>query len=165
MVSASKCAWVLALWLRLAMLQGSGAQVGAPSPSMDCTPALLSLADCLTFVEQGSNVTKPQGHCCSGFKKVVKKEVACLCEAFKGSSNFGISLNITKALTLPSACGVSTPPFSKCKTPSPSSGAPASSGSASTVPTPSPNSGARALSAPSFVVVLAAAAVALFQSI
>nr|AOC88983.1 type 4 nonspecific lipid transfer protein LTP401 [Elaeis guineensis] len=115
MVSASKCAWVLALWLRLAMLQGSGAQVGAPSPSMDCTPALLSLADCLTFVEQGSNVTKPQGHCCSGFKKVVKKEVACLCEAFKGSSNFGISLNITKALTLPSACGVSTPPFSKCK--------------------------------------------------
>lgn len=115
MVWARKCGWVLALWLSLAMLHGDGAQVGAPSPSIDCTSAILSLADCLTYVEEGSKVTKPQGQCCSGFKKVVKEEVACLCEAFNKSSDFGVSLNMTKALTLPSACGVSTPPFSKCK--------------------------------------------------
>ncbi|XP_008803745.1 non-specific lipid transfer protein GPI-anchored 11-like [Phoenix dactylifera] len=168
MVWAGRCAWVLALWLGLAMLHGDGAQVGAPSPSMDCTSALLSLADCLTFVEPGSNVTKPQGNCCSALKKVVKEEVACLCEAFKGSSAFGITINMTKALTLPSACGITTPPFSKCKiafdgapgsapAPSPSSGAPGSASTPSSRP-----SGARALSAPSLVVVLAAAAVALW---
>lgn len=119
MVWASKWGLVLALWLSLAILHGDGAQVGAPSPAIDCTSALLSLADCLPFVEEGSKVTKPEQQCCSGLKKVVKKEVACLCEAFKGSSNFGVSINMTKALTLPSACGVSTPPFSKCNSVSP----------------------------------------------
>ncbi|XP_038985953.1 non-specific lipid transfer protein GPI-anchored 11-like [Phoenix dactylifera] len=177
MVWAGKRAWVLAVWLSLAMVHGDGAQVGAPSPSMDCTSALLNLADCLSFVEEGSKVTKPQGQCCSGLKKVVKEDAACLCEAFKGSSDFGVSLNMTKALTLPSACGVSTPPFSKCKiavagvpgaapAPSPTPGGLSVSGSVSTVPAPSPAlSGARALPVPSFILVAAAAVAPLFYYI
>jgi Probable lipid transfer len=88
----------------------------APAPSVDCTPALLSLADCLSYVEQGSNLTKPEGDCCSGLKKVVKEEPHCLCEAFAGGANLGIPLdiNITKALSLPSVCKVQTPSPSKC---------------------------------------------------
>ncbi|XP_072993090.1 non-specific lipid transfer protein GPI-anchored 11-like [Typha latifolia] len=113
MVGGKRFVWVVLFWLALAIWV-DGADVAAPSPSMDCTSALLDLAGCLTFVEEGSKVAKPEGSCCSGLKKVVKEEVACLCEIFKGSQDFGVSLNLTKALTLPSACGVSTPPFSKC---------------------------------------------------
>ncbi|KAJ0988598.1 hypothetical protein J5N97_006954 [Dioscorea zingiberensis] len=80
----------------------------------DCSSALLNLADCLSFVQEGSKLEKPQGHCCSGLKKVVKEEPTCLCEAFKQSSSFMVKLNMTKAFTLPHACGVSTPSLSNC---------------------------------------------------
>ncbi|KAF3326411.1 non-specific lipid-transfer protein-like protein [Carex littledalei] len=112
---AEKLAISLLLFLNLVVM-AIGADVPAPAPSVDCTPALLSLADCLTYVEQGSNLTKPEGDCCSGLKKVVKEEAHCLCEAFSGGSNLGIPLdiNITKALALPSVCKVKTPPASKC---------------------------------------------------
>lgn len=112
---AAKLAISLLFLLNLVVM-AIGADIMAPSPSVDCTPALLSLADCLTYVEQGSNLTKPEGDCCSGLKKVVKEEAHCLCEAFSGGSNLGIPLdiNITKALALPSVCKVKTPPASKC---------------------------------------------------
>nr|XP_029118133.1 non-specific lipid-transfer protein-like protein At5g64080 [Elaeis guineensis] len=115
MVWASKCAWFLAVWLSLAMLHGVGAQVGAPSPSMDCSSALYNLIDCATFAEEGSKLTKPQGQCCSGLEKVIKEELACLCETFEGNTDVGPTLNMTKPLTLPAACGIATPPLSKCK--------------------------------------------------
>lgn len=86
----------------------------AAAPEADCSSALVSLAGCLSFVEEGSKETKPQRECCSSLKEVVKKEVGCLCQAFKQSADLGVKLNITKALALPSACGVKTPPFSKC---------------------------------------------------
>uniref|UniRef100_J3LKW1 Bifunctional inhibitor/plant lipid transfer protein/seed storage helical domain-containing protein n=1 Tax=Oryza brachyantha TaxID=4533 RepID=J3LKW1_ORYBR len=69
----------------------------------DCTDALLSLAGCLSYVQEGSTVVRPDPTCCSGLKDVVKKEVACLCQAFQGSQNFGVTLNMTKALQLPAA--------------------------------------------------------------
>ncbi|KAJ4750534.1 Bifunctional inhibitor/lipid-transfer protein/seed storage 2S albumin superfamily protein [Rhynchospora pubera] len=117
-----------------------GADVPAPAPSVDCMPALLSLADCLTYVEQGSNLTKPEGDCCSGLKKVVKNEVHCLCEAFSGGSSLGIPLdiNITKALALPSVCKVKTPPASKCKIPGAPNGAPAAAPGGALEGSPSP---------------------------
>ncbi|KAL6008273.1 hypothetical protein ACLOJK_033779 [Asimina triloba] len=70
------------------------------------------LSDCLSFVENGSSVSKPEGSCCSSLKGAVKDSPMCLCEALKvGGGDFGVALNITKAFALPSACGISTPTF------------------------------------------------------
>lgn len=96
------------------MHQAAAAAAPAPTAAIDCSSVLVSLADCLSFVQEGSKERKPQGQCCPGLKKVAKEEVSCLCQAFKGSADYGVKLNMTKALSLPSACGVKTPPFSKC---------------------------------------------------
>ncbi|RWR88441.1 LOW QUALITY PROTEIN: non-specific lipid-transfer protein-like protein isoform X2 [Cinnamomum micranthum f. kanehirae] len=79
----------------------------APSPSVDCSSVLLSMADCLTFVMNGSTISKPEGSCCTGFKSV-KENPKYLYEAFNNNNNLGVPLNMTKATTLPAACGVST---------------------------------------------------------
>ncbi|KAL1289618.1 hypothetical protein HN51_058029 [Arachis hypogaea] len=79
----------------------------SPSPSVDCSNLVLTMADCLSFVTNGSTTTKPEGTCCSGLKTVLKTAPDCLCEAFKSSVQFGVVLNVTKALALPSACGLS----------------------------------------------------------
>ncbi|RRT51889.1 hypothetical protein B296_00020522 [Ensete ventricosum] len=103
---------LLLLWLTTAIMHGDGAPVGAPAPSPDCSSALSDLADCFSFAENGKTVAKPEGQCCSGLKKVVKEDVICLCGVLQQGPSLGI--NLTKALTLPSACGISTPPFSNC---------------------------------------------------
>ncbi|CAL9101713.1 AAI [Musa troglodytarum] len=133
MAGAKSCAWLVVIWCTVAM-HGDGAHVRAPAPSMDCSSALLSLADCLTFVEIGSTEAKPQAQCCSALKKVVKEAAACLCDAFKEGATFGVKLNMTRAMGLPSACGVSTSHFSKCKS--------AVAGGPGAAPAPSPGSGA-----------------------
>ncbi|KAH7518559.1 non-specific lipid transfer protein GPI-anchored 31 isoform X2 [Ziziphus jujuba] len=100
----------------------------APAPAVDCSSLILSMADCLSFVSNGSTVTKPEGTCCAGLKTVLKADAACLCEAFKSSAQLGVVLNVTKASTLPAACKVSAPSVSNCELDSTSpSGAPAQS--------------------------------------
>ncbi|CAL9138854.1 unnamed protein product [Musa acuminata var. zebrina] len=157
MVGVRVCVWVI-LWVAAAK-HGDGVTVSAPAPSPDCSSALLELADCLAFVEDGSTVAKPAGTCCSGLKKVVEKEVSCLCDVFKQGASLGV--NITKALTLPSACGVSTPPFSKCNTdiagvlaaatvPSPSPGAPSSASTGAPSPLPGKSSAVSLFPGPCF---------------
>ncbi|XP_057420467.1 non-specific lipid transfer protein GPI-anchored 31 [Lotus japonicus] len=86
----------------------------APAPSVDCSTLVLTMADCLTFVTNGSTTTKPEGTCCSGLKSVLKTAPSCLCEAFKSSAQFGVILNVTKATSLPAACKVSAPSATKC---------------------------------------------------
>ncbi|CAL9081992.1 unnamed protein product [Musa textilis] len=81
MVGVRVCVWVI-LWVAAAT-HGDGVTVSAPAPSLDCSSAFVELTDCLTFVENGSTVAKPAGKCCSGLKKVVKREVSCLCDVFK----------------------------------------------------------------------------------
>ncbi|KHN39210.1 Non-specific lipid-transfer protein-like protein [Glycine soja] len=78
------------------------------------TNLVLTMADCLSFVTNGSTVTKPEGTCCSGLKSVLKTAPACLCEAFKSSAQFGVVLNVTKATSLPAACKVSAPSATNC---------------------------------------------------
>ncbi|KAM7470450.1 hypothetical protein LguiA_008633 [Lonicera macranthoides] len=109
----------------------SSAPAPAPGPAVDCTGVILNMADCLSFVSNDSKVDKPTALCCSGLKTVLKTNAECLCEGFKNSANFGIVLNITKALTLPSACHVKAPPFSKCGISLGPSAAPVSSPTAS----------------------------------
>lgn len=92
------------------------AQCGsAPAPAVDCSSLILNMADCLSFVSNGSTVAKPEGTCCTGLKTVLKADAACLCEAFKSSAQLGVVLNVTKASTLPAACKVSAPSVSNCQ--------------------------------------------------
>ncbi|KAL5096430.1 hypothetical protein RYX36_000757 [Vicia faba] len=106
----------------------------APSPSVDCSTLVLTMADCLSFVTNDSTITKPEGTCCSGLKSVLKTAPSCLCEAFKSSAQFGVVLNVSKALTLPSVCKVSAPSLSNCGL----SVTPAAAPGVSPSPAPSP---------------------------
>ncbi|CAN0839045.1 Non-specific lipid transfer protein GPI-anchored 31, partial [Linum grandiflorum] len=96
----------------------------APAPAADCSTVVLSLSDCLTYVLNGSTTTKPEGTCCSGLKDVLKNNAACLCQAFQSSGQLGVELNMTKALTLPSACKLQAPPMSACQLSMAPAGAP-----------------------------------------
>ncbi|MQK22019.1 hypothetical protein EI013_27005, partial [Escherichia coli] len=122
-------------------VDGAPSSHGAPAPSVDCSSLVLTMADCLSFVTNGSTTTKPEGTCCSGLKSTLKTAPACLCEAFKSSAQFGVVLNVTKAMSLPAACKLSAPSASNCglsETPA----APAGTGSLS--PQSSPTSAAAA---------------------
>ncbi|KAK9286376.1 hypothetical protein L1049_014771 [Liquidambar formosana] len=117
----------------------------APAPSVDCSTMVLNMADCLSFVTNGSTVTKPEGTCCSGLKTVLKADPECLCEAFKSSAQFGVVLNITKAVTLPSACRISAPSISNCRLSTAPGAAPALSPSSPTPAASGPTFGANEL--------------------
>lgn len=150
MARSSSSRLLLLLVVALAALAATarvvdGATANAPAPSADCTDALLSLSGCLTFVQEGSTEATPSPDCCSGLKDVVRKEVACLCQVFQSGRDFGISLNMTKALQLPADCKVKTPPVSKCHVsslpgvPSASPAPAPSAGAPSFGPSPSPS--------------------------
>ncbi|KAK8698763.1 hypothetical protein V6N13_114870 [Hibiscus sabdariffa] len=131
--------------------------VAAPSPSssstptVDCSSLILNMADCLPYVSSGSQISKPEGTCCSGLKTVIKTNGECLCEAFKSSASLGLTLNLTRASTLPDACKIPASSFPKCALslvptaapgvqPSPTAGAPTtgSGGASGTALTPAP---------------------------
>lgn len=105
---------VVAIWAVDLAHGASSPTQHAPSPSVDCSSLVLTMADCLSFVTNDSTITKPEGTCCSGLKSVLKSAPSCLCEAFKSSAQFGVVLNVTKALTLPAACKVSAPSVTNC---------------------------------------------------
>ncbi|XP_027106310.1 non-specific lipid transfer protein GPI-anchored 31-like isoform X2 [Coffea arabica] len=154
----------------VAVSAGSGHT--APAPAVDCSSLVLNMADCLSFVTSGSTVKKPEGTCCSGLKTVLKTDSECLCEAFKNSAQLGVTLNVTKALTLPSACHVSAPSVSNCGSLPPTAMAPSSEGpgaptaiggSNEVAPAPAPgSSGSSKLAVSSLLLALAAASLSLF---
>ncbi|XP_004485560.1 non-specific lipid transfer protein GPI-anchored 31 [Cicer arietinum] len=135
---ASKFSFILCIFAILAVNGASPSSQNAitPSPSVDCSTIILNMADCLSFVTNDSTLAKPEGSCCSGLKTVLKTAPSCLCEAFKSSSQFGVVLNVTKALTLPSLCKVSAPSVSNCGL----SETPAAAPGASLSPASSPKS-------------------------
>ncbi|TYI33689.1 hypothetical protein ES332_A04G151200v1 [Gossypium tomentosum] len=125
----------------------SSSSSSSSSSTVDCSTLILNMADCLSFV------------CCSGLKTVLKTGPECLCEAFKSSASMGVSLNVTKASTLPAACKVSAPSSTNCAAsvtpagapdvePSATAGAPTTFSAANEVaPTPAPGiSGSAVLS-------------------
>ncbi|CAH9084722.1 unnamed protein product [Cuscuta epithymum] len=136
-----------------------------PAAAQDCGPVINNLAGCLSFVSDVSTTTEPEGTCCSGLKLVLATNASCLCEGLKGSAGFGVSLNVTKAMTLPSACHVSA---STCDPPTmlPLSPirAPATVGSLAGIPpvpvanSPIQGNSVSSIVVPAFVVALAAAA-------
>ncbi|WCJ42001.1 Bifunctional inhibitor/lipid-transfer protein/seed storage 2S albumin superfamily protein [Euphorbia peplus] len=113
----------------------------SPAPAVDCSSLVLNMADCLSFVSNGSTSTKPEGTCCSGLKTVLKTDAECLCETFKSSAQLGIVLNVTKAVSLPAACKLHAPSVANCGLSLTPAGSPGSSPSASPVAAPSGTTG------------------------
>ncbi|OIT08111.1 PREDICTED: non-specific lipid-transfer protein-like protein At2g13820 [Nicotiana attenuata] len=98
----------LSLVLVLMLMQWNGARAQS-----GCTTALLSLSPCLNYVT--GNTTMPSSSCCSQLSRVVASQPRCLCSVLNGGgSSFGVSINQTLAVALPSACNVQTPPVSRC---------------------------------------------------
>ncbi|KAI4296333.1 hypothetical protein L6164_036299 [Bauhinia variegata] len=125
---------ILAIW---AVDSACGASShNAPTPSTDCSTLVLTMADCLSFLSNGSTIKKPEGTCCSGLKSVLKSDPACLCQAFRSSTQLGVVLNVTKAVTLPAACKVSAPSATNCGL----SVTPAAAPAGTVTPTSSPKS-------------------------
>ncbi|KAK1650469.1 hypothetical protein QYE76_068274 [Lolium multiflorum] len=89
----------------------------APAPSwgeLDCRGAMLNLSSCLTYVEAGSALTRPDKGCCGSLSGVVDGEAACLCGLVGGYGSFGVRVDAVRALALPTACRVDAPPPSLC---------------------------------------------------
>ncbi|XP_034688931.1 xylogen-like protein 11 isoform X2 [Vitis riparia] len=84
-----------------------------PAPAADnCLSYVLNMSDCLSYVQEGSNVTVPDKPCCPELAGLLDSHPLCLCTLIGSASTYGI--NVTKALTLPGVCGVPTPPLSLC---------------------------------------------------
>ncbi|KAK2663403.1 hypothetical protein Ddye_001977 [Dipteronia dyeriana] len=120
----------------------------APAPAPDCQTLILNMADCLSFVSAGSADTKPTGPCCSGLKSVLQADAECLCEAFKSSASLGVTLNVTKALSLPTLCKLSAPSVSNCNLSLSPSGAPGMGPTAGGADSPSSTAGSNNVQAP-----------------
>ncbi|CAN6322934.1 unnamed protein product [Urochloa humidicola] len=146
---ASACllaAAAISLLFAAASAQSSGG-------SGDCTSALVSLSPCMDYIS-GNGSSTPSASCCSQLKSVVQSKPQCLCAAIGGgasSSLGGVTIDRQRALGLPAACNVQTPPASQCNAGSSDGGSKA---------TPSLPSGAAALRLPAGLVLgLAVAAV------
>ncbi|GJN24662.1 hypothetical protein PR202_gb12416 [Eleusine coracana subsp. coracana] len=86
----------------------------APSSSGSCMTEMVSLASCLGYMS--GNATKPSASCCSSLSSVVTSNPRCLCVVLGGgAASLGVTINSTRALELPGACNVKTPPASQCK--------------------------------------------------
>ncbi|XP_064983994.1 non-specific lipid transfer protein GPI-anchored 12-like isoform X1 [Musa acuminata AAA Group] len=136
----SNTRWVVVSFsVFLSLLHGPLSQRSAPAPppALDCTGAMMNLSACLTYAEAGSNLTRPGKGCCRGLASVVDTEPVCLCQLICDNDVFGVEIDTTKALALPTACRVDAPPATLCAvlgapiaSPSPSSGDPEEPGMA-----------------------------------
>ncbi|CAH9134519.1 unnamed protein product [Cuscuta epithymum] len=93
------------------------APAGAPSAAAeDCMTELLGMSDCLTYVEAGSNLTKPDKGCCPELKDIVNNHPVCLCKLLADPNNnsVGIAIEVKKALNLPTACKIDSLSPSLC---------------------------------------------------
>ncbi|XP_051135635.1 non-specific lipid transfer protein GPI-anchored 31-like [Andrographis paniculata] len=92
----------------------ASATPSAPPISGDCNGLIVNLAECLPYVMIGGTATKPEAKCCSNLKTVIDTNAKCLCEGFRNSAQLGVKINVTKALSLPAACDLKSPPIGDC---------------------------------------------------
>ncbi|XP_019098750.1 PREDICTED: non-specific lipid-transfer protein-like protein At2g13820, partial [Camelina sativa] len=105
----------------------------------------------------------------SGLKTVVRSGPECACEAFKNSASLGVTLDLSKAASLPTVCKVAAPPSARCGlsvsgsppasapglSPTATAGAPElSSGANAVTPVPSPRGSDASLLSVSVVSVI-----------
>ncbi|XP_022731587.1 non-specific lipid transfer protein GPI-anchored 2-like [Durio zibethinus] len=88
----------------------------AEAPTPDCVSNLYNLSDCLTYVQAGSNLTKPDKPCCPELAGLVESAPQCLCYLLdkNATASYGFNIDMNRALNLPAVCHVSTPPVSLC---------------------------------------------------
>uniref|UniRef100_A0A2P2KPL4 Lipid binding protein n=1 Tax=Rhizophora mucronata TaxID=61149 RepID=A0A2P2KPL4_RHIMU len=94
-----------------------GPSAPVPAASNDCMTALFNMSDCLTYVENVSTLTVPDKKCCPELAGLIESKPICLCQMLANSSmteSFGITIDVTRALKLPSACRLKTPPLTLC---------------------------------------------------
>ncbi|XP_006658323.1 non-specific lipid transfer protein GPI-anchored 5-like [Oryza brachyantha] len=167
---AGRNAIVIAAVVAAALLAGAEAQGSTGGGS--CTTTIVSLAPCLDYMQ--GNASRPTPSCCTALSSVVKSRPDCLCVVLGGgASSLGVTVNNTRALELPAACGVATPPPSECSKvaapiPSPAPGAaphapPAGTGSKATPTTPS-SSGESVGKAASAAIVIVSAVFAIIHA-
>ncbi|KAL5830684.1 hypothetical protein ACOSQ3_016101 [Xanthoceras sorbifolium] len=97
------------------VVSGQGMAPGpGPSSSEDCLTKLLNMSDCLSYVTEGSNLTAPEKPCCPELAGLVDSNPICLCELLGKSDSYGIKIDMSRALKLPSICHVTTPPPQLC---------------------------------------------------
>jgi hypothetical protein len=92
------------------------AAASAQSGDSDCTSALVSLSPCMDYIS-GNGTEAPSSSCCSQLRTVVQTKPQCLCSALgsdSSSSLGGVTVDRERALGLPKACNVQTPPVSEC---------------------------------------------------
>nr|GLL25059.1 protein YLS3-like [Ipomoea trifida] len=90
--------------LILVFLAAGGVNSDTSKDKEECTESLVGLATCLPYV--GGNAPSPTPDCCNGLKQVLKSSKKCLCLLIKDRNDpqLGLSINLTLALGLPSAC-------------------------------------------------------------
>lgn len=105
--------------------------------SSGCTQTLISMSPCLNYIT--GNETAPSKSCCSALATVVTSKPECLCVALNSDpAALGIdNVNKTRAIGLPDACGVKTPPMSNCAS------APTTSPAGQTPTSPSAGAGSK----------------------
>ncbi|CAN1310438.1 Non-specific lipid transfer protein GPI-anchored 5 [Linum perenne] len=87
--------------------------LGGAKAQSDCSTVVISLSPCLDYISSKS--PNPSQQCCGQFETVVRSSPVCLCEFLNGGdSSFGVEVNHTRALELPTKCNVKTPPASRC---------------------------------------------------
>ena len=75
------------------------------SPTIaQCTPSLLLLIPCTTFV-QGTSPS-PGSACCGNLKQLYSQEPRCLCLFLNGTNLRSLPINRTLALQLPALCSL-----------------------------------------------------------
>lgn len=104
---ANKSSGLIFVLVTMLILTGAAAQ-------SDCSNVLMSMAACLNYVTGSSG--SPSSSCCSSLASVVQSQPQCLCTALSSGAGsvFGITIDRQKALALPGACNVKTPPVSLC---------------------------------------------------
>ncbi|XP_022157355.1 xylogen-like protein 11 [Momordica charantia] len=106
--------------LLAAIITSAAARGGAPKPpvpapaAMDCLTTLLNMSDCLSYVSIGSKDHQPDKNCCPELAGLVESSPQCLCQLLSDPQKTGLDIDVDRALNLPSACKVSTPPISLC---------------------------------------------------
>ncbi|XP_047323987.1 non-specific lipid transfer protein GPI-anchored 11-like [Impatiens glandulifera] len=88
--------------------------VKSPKPDT-CLKALLNMSNCLTYVEQGSQLKVPESLCCPELAGMLDSRPLCICKLLGDAySSYGIQIDLQKALNLPSVCRLDAPPPSAC---------------------------------------------------
>ena len=98
------------------LLLSNGDNDYSPSttPDSDCSAIVYDVLDCIPYLSAESEQTKVDALCCSSFEAVLEISRECICVALKGSRELGLTLNIARAIALPSACGSSVLSFTDC---------------------------------------------------